>query len=182
MQQELIAGDSLNFATSTPAYPASAGWVLSYYLVPRTAGNTPITLAATAEGDAHRVAIAASTTANWAADNYNWAARVDKAGEKYTVDQGQITIKANPFTAAAGYDGRTQAEKALDDAKAAFASFNPTKSRYRIGERELVFNTKAEIIGAIHYWQNEVARERRADALAKGMPDPRKTYVRINRE
>jgi hypothetical protein len=181
MQQELIAGDSLNFATATPAYPASAGWVLSYYLVPRTAGGQAITLSSVAEGDDHRIQVSAATTATWGADNYNWAARVDKSGEKYTVDQGQITIKPNPFAVPVGYDGRTQAEKALDQAKAALAAWTPSQRKYRIGEREMEFNSPADIIQAVNYWENQVAREQRAAAISKGLADKRKTYVRLGR-
>lgn len=184
-QQELVAGDSLNFLTAGGAYPASSGWVLKYRLVPRTGTNTAIELTASAEGSDHRIAVAASTTTAWAADNYTWISWVEKSGEVYTLEQGQLTVQPNPRTAAAGYDGRSQAEKALDDVRAAYASFvasSGTKRRYRIGEREMEFRSTTEIIQQINYWQIEVNRERRAMALAKGLPDPRKTYVRLNRE
>jgi hypothetical protein len=34
------AGDTLDFTTSVPDYPASAGWTLKYRLVPRTSDCT----------------------------------------------------------------------------------------------------------------------------------------------
>lgn len=181
-QQTLIAGDSLNFVTATPDYPASAGWVLRYCLVPRTVGGTAITLTSIAEGDKHRVQVAATVTAIWVADNYTWTDWVELGLEKYTVEHGQIVIRPDPRTAAAGYDGRSVAEKALADVQAAFAAWTPTVRKYRIGEREREFNSKADVVGAIHFWQQEVAKERRAAALAAGLPDQRKVYVRINRE
>lgn len=185
MQQELIAGDSLNFLTAGGEYPASAGWVLTFTLIPRTVSNPLITITATAEGDDHRTAVAATVTATWAADSYTWRSRVDKGGEKYTVDIGQIVIKPDLAAAGAGYDGRSLAEKALDDARTAYAGFtasNGTKRRYRIGDREMEFSSSSDIVLQINYWQIEVKREARHKALAKGLPDPRKTYVRLNRE
>lgn len=181
MQQELIAGDTLNFLTSVPDYPAGSGWVLKFRLVPRTVGGTPIALTAAAEGDEHRVTASASTTANWGADNYTWTSWVEKGTEVYSIDRGQIAVRANPRSTAAGYDGRSVAEKALADAKAAMAAWTPTTQRYRIGEREMWFASKADIVGVINHWEIEVKRERRAEALAEGRPDPAKTYVRVNR-
>jgi hypothetical protein len=185
MQQDLlIAGDTLNFLTSVPDYPASAGWVLKFYLVRRTASGSPIVLTATAEGDDHRVTVTAATTAGWSPDNYSWSTRVEKGAEKYTVHglTGQLVIQQDPATAANGFDGRSVAEKALADANAAMAAWTVTKRRYRIGDREVEFSSKADIVGVINHWEIQVKRERRQQALAEGRPDPAKTYVRINRE
>jgi hypothetical protein len=159
-QQELIAGDSLNFPVTTPDHPASAGFVLHYRLAPLAAGGgQPIDITATAEGAKHRVAVAASVTADWAPGEYNWARWVDKAGEIYTVGDGQVTIKPNPRTMAAGYDGRSLARKALADARAAFAAWSPTQRRYKIGEREREFQSPADIIKVITYWEQQVESE-----------------------
>lgn len=177
MQQELIAGDSLNFATALPDYPAGAGWVLKYRLAPATVGGSVIDLQAVAEGDAYRVAVAAATTSGWAADRYTWSAWVEKSGEVYTVDDGQIRVKPNPRTLAAGHDGRTLAHKALDDAKAALAAWKPTQRRYKIGEREMEFNSSAEIIRHITYWEQQVKAE---DVLAgRAEKVGRRIYSRI---
>lgn len=182
MQRELIAGDTLNFLASAPLYPASAGWVLKYRLAPRTVGGSVISFTATAEGDDYRVNVAAATTASWGPDNYSWSSWVERGAEKYTVESlGQISVKPDPRTAAAGYDGRSVARKALDDARAALASWTPTKRRYRIADREMEFNGTADIIKAINYWELEVQKEQRIADLAAGGIDRRKVYVRLNR-
>lgn len=182
MQQELIAGDTLHPPAYTlPDYPASAGWVLKFRLVPRSVGGTAFTLTAAANGDGYDLSVGASTTAAWGIDNYSWTSWVEKAGEIYSVDRGQISIRQDPRTAVAGYDGRSQAEKALADTKIAMAAWTPTTRSYRIGDREMTFATKADIVGLINHWEIEVKRERRAEALAEGRPDPAKTYVRLNR-
>lgn len=182
-QQTLVVGDSLRFTTATPQFPASAGWVLKYRLVPRFTPGSAIEIVCTASGDEHLAAVPASTTVNWTAGDYGWASWAEGGtAEKYTVDKGQITLLPDPRVAAAGADTRSVAERAYDQAQAALAAWTPTRRKYRIGDREMEFSSKADIVGVVHYWQAEVAKERRAAALAQGLPDPRKSYVRINRE
>lgn len=162
MQQELIAGDTLNFLTVVPDYLASDGWVLKFRLVPRTVGGTAIPITATAEGADHRVTVPAATTAGWGADSYGWTSWAEKAAEVYSVQSGQITMRPNPRTAAAGTDLRSTARKALDDAKAALATFvasNGMTSSYRIGDRERAFRSTAEIVKLITYLEQQVQSE-----------------------
>lgn len=181
MQTDLVAGDSLSFLTAVPDYLASDGWVLKFRLVPRTATNAPIELASVAEGDDHRTQVSAATTANWAPDSYGWAAWVEKGAEKYTVKSGQIVVTPNPRTAAAGLDTRSLARKALDDAKAAFAAWSPTKRRYRIGDREMEFSSTAEVLRVISYWQMEVNREAAAGDATQAALNGGRFYLRATR-
>lgn len=185
MQQDLlIAGDTLNFLTSVPDYPASQGWVLKYYLIRRTASGSPIVLTATAEGDDHRISVAAATTAGWAPDSYSWSTRVEKGSEKYTVRglTGQLVIQQDPATAANGFDGRSAAEVALANVEAMLRGTAGTATkRYRIGDRELERFSPTELITLQSQLRSDVKRERVARALAEGLPDPRLTFVRIDR-
>ena len=175
--QELVAGDTLNFSTTVPGYSAAAGWVLKYRLVPRTAANSVIALTGAASGDDHLFQVGASTTANWAADTYGWSAWVEKDSEKYTVQSGQIVVKPDPRTLAAGADTRSAARRALDDARTARNAWNPTMRRYRIGDREREFNDVAEIVRLIVQLEREVERE---DLLAGRPTQPaRRIHTRI---
>jgi hypothetical protein len=54
MLKELVAGDSLSFYTTVPAFPPGAGWVLHYRLVPQNAAQQVIELAAADAGEQHR--------------------------------------------------------------------------------------------------------------------------------
>jgi len=186
MQSPLIAGDSLSFLTLLPDYPATEGWVLKHRLVPRTAANAVIELTATAEGDGHRTEATATTTAAWSPDNYSWYSWVELGSQKASIGSGQKVVQQDPRTATAGHDGRSLARRTLDDLKAAYADFSAgtrgQTRRYRIGEREMEFSSRAEIVQQINFWENEVAREIRQERLAQGLPDPRKVYVRVNRE
>ena len=60
---------------------------------------------------------------------------------------------------------RSQARRALDDAKAALAAWTPTRRRDKVADREQEFNSAQEITRVISYWQREVDRE---DGRAQG--------------
>lgn len=158
-QHQLIAGDTLQFATSTPAYPASSGWTLRYRLVPRQSSGAVIDLASTPSGDEHQVQVGPSVTSQWAAGEYSWASWVERSGETYTVGSGQITIHPDPRQAAPGFDGRSASQRALDDARAALRAWDPATRRYKIGEREREFNSVSEIRKLIGLLELEVRRE-----------------------
>lgn len=120
MQETLIAGDALDFKTSPPNYPASDGWTLTYRLTPQSSG-TPIEFVATADGDDYLIQVSSATTASWVAGPYSWASAVSKSGERFTVDDGSITIKPDPFQASS-LDNRSHARKMLDAIEAALES------------------------------------------------------------
>lgn len=179
MQPNLTLGDSLNFTTTVLGYPASDGWTLNFRLIPRVSG-TPIsitTAADTVDPELHRAQVSAAVTAAWAAGEYSWASWVQKASESYSVSQGSITLAPDPRTASAPLDLRTDAQRALAQARAAFAAWNGTTLMYRIGNRQMQFNTKADIVAAINYWENVVRREQQC---ATGIND-RKIHVRVGR-
>lgn len=161
MQQQLTAGDTLNYQASAPLYPAHEGWTLKLRLVPRAVGGGAIVLTATNDGTRYLVQALAAETAQWAAGEYAWAAWVEKAGERYTVESGQITVLPDPAQIAVGTDTRSAARRALDDARAALQSWNPLVRRYRIGDREREFNTIADLIRFITYLEQQVAVEDR---------------------
>lgn len=168
---KLHAGDTFTALESLAQYPASAGWVASLSLVARTHGNTAATITGTAEGAAHRLTAAAATTADWAPDAYTWALWVARGGEFHTVDKGQLTILPNLRTAGAGADGRSLARRTLDDlmvAKAGWDTSGGRTRRYKISDREMEFNTEAEIIQKIAFWEAQVAKEAAADRIAAG--------------
>lgn len=131
-------------------------------LAPRNAANAVISLSATAEGDDHRVLIAAGITASWAADDYSWTRWVEKAGEIYSVDGGQVTVRPDARLVEPGYDARSQAVRAVADLKAALAAFTASKgltASYKIADREMVFKSTSEIIQLITYWEGQVNKE-----------------------
>jgi hypothetical protein len=99
----------------------------------------------------------------------------------HTVLTGAIRLLADPRVATAPLDLRTDAEIALAAAKAAYAAWTGTTKSYTIGNRSMTFNSQADIIPTIQYWEMQVQREKRAAAMRAGLPDPRKTFVRLGR-
>ena len=180
MQDKIVVGDTLDFVTTLPDYPSST-YTLKYRLIPRTAG-TAIDITCTAGTDPydHRCGAAAATTAAWTAGEYSWASWVETGAERYQVDAGTVTLLPNPALATV-YDSRSQAEIALADAKTALASFQASGGRvrrYSIGGREMEFDNGGELLQLVSYWQIEVTREQAAKAVAKGLADPRRIYLR----
>ena len=180
MQQTLVAGDSLNFSTTVVGYSAASGWALHFRLLP--ASGAPIDLSTQPEGATFRCQVAAAATAPWVAGTYTWASWVEKDGEVYTVETGQIVIRQNPRTALAGYDTRTTAAKALESCETALANFKSTGGlvkKYMIAGREMEFQGLADIMKLLSYWRLRVANEQAADAVGAGLANPRVLHARL---
>ena len=148
MQQRLISGDSLNFATAVPGYPASDGWALHYRLSPRTASGAAIDISTTADGAGYRVQVAASITSGWAPDVYTWASWVDKAAEVYTVAAGLLKIAANPRTMAGGFNDRSMEEQQLEQVIATIQAriTGGMVAEYSIGNRSLKNEDRKSVV------------------------------------
>lgn len=169
------AGDTWRWTRSLADYPASAGWALSYTLINASA---KITVNASASGDDHAVTVPAATTAGYAAGTYDWRARVSKAGEVYTVGEGRLTVR-NAFSAAT-FDARTHARKTLDAIEAVIEGRASSEvSYYMIGNRQLRYMTPAELLTLRDKYRAECAREDAAAAVAAGLPDRRRVFVRF---
>jgi hypothetical protein len=184
MQDILVAGDSVNFATPVAGYSAADGWVLKFRLVPREAGGTAIDITTSADGDQHRTQLTAAETAAWTAGTYGWASWVDKDTESYTVASGQCVVRPNPRLAAAGTDSRSLPRRTLDDllaARSTWASTHGRTRRYKIGDREREYASAAELDAEIRFWQGQLAEELAAERLANGQPPRNRVLVRFTR-
>jgi hypothetical protein len=183
MQQSLVAGDTLSFETTVVGYPASQGWTLTYRLVPRVAGAA-LSFAATASGDAYRVTVPTGVTATWAPGVYSWVAYITKAGERFTVDSGFLTIQPDSGTAVAPLDLRSQARKALHDLLAARASWVASGGRvrrYSIAGRDIEYKDAAEIDLEIAFWTKQVGEEQTSADLEAGRRPKNRILTRFVR-
>jgi hypothetical protein len=167
MQAILIAGDTLDFMTTVPDYPATAGWTLTYRLAPRTAG-TAISFPATALGSDYRVQVAAVTTAGWAAGEYSWAAYVSKAGNRFTVDAGTITIQPDPGVVATS-DTRSHARRVLAAIEAVIEGrATRDQEEYTIGNRSLKRTPIRDLLTLRDRYKSEVNAEDAGRRLLAG--------------
>lgn len=181
-QQRLIAGDSLVFTTSVPDYPPTAGYTLTYRLVRRDAAGAPISFAAGVSGDVYSVAVTPATTAAWTPGRYTWASYASKAGERYTVGQGELVIEADPATVAAPYDNRSHARKVLDAIEAVLEQRATTdQMQMSIAGRSLTRMQVADLLVLRDRYRAEVGSEDAAAKLAAGQKNPRFIGVRFSR-
>lgn len=173
------AGDSLAWQITLPDYPASAGWVLSYRLINATAR---IDITTTASGDDHLVGVSAATSAAYTAGDYTWQAYVTLGDDRFTVGTGRLTIKADLAAMGSAYDARSRAQKALDDLRAALATWlasNGHVQEYEIAGRRMKYRSVMDIQSAISLLEREVAREQAAERLAAGLGIGRTLQVRF---
>lgn len=180
MQTSLVIGETLNYTATVADYPATDGWGLRLLLNPR-AGGAVTTVNSAADGDAHLLQVSSTTTAALVAGDYAWEIWAIKDAEQYRLDAGQIKIVQGLIGAAAGTDNRTQAQKALDDAKTALAAWSPTAQSYSIGGRSMTFRAFADVEACVRFWQAEVINEQEAERRAAGLPSRRKVHVRMVR-
>lgn len=168
------AGDTAKWTRVLADYPASAGWVLAYELV--NAGNR-IAITSAADGDAHLVTVTAAASGGYAPGDYDWRARVSKAGEVYTVGEGRITVRPG-FGAAV--DARSRARRTLEAIEATIEGRASSSTQsYEIAGRKLAHIPVAELLALRDRYRIEVAREDAAAAVAAGLPDRRRVYVRF---
>ena len=184
MNDTIIIGDTLDFVTSVANYPASAGWTLKYRLIPRVAGPTPIDItAATYLTDDYRVQVAKAVTGAWTAGEYSWVAYVDDGTTRVQVDEGTVTIKADPVSATA-FDARSFAKQMLDAVEAALLG-KATANQLDLISHSIGIRAQQRDVATLMPLRDklraEVASEIRKEKLAAGMKDPYKIGVRFNR-
>lgn len=180
MKNKITAGDTLEFTTATPDYPASAGWSLVYKLIPRTAG-TVISITSSASGDDHLLQVGASNTANWAAGDYSWVAYATKTGERYTLESGSITVAADPGVVTA-LDTRSSAKKALDAINLLLETYGSKAymQGYEINGRKQQFHSPGDFLAFRSKLAAEVAREDNAARINAGLSPKNQVAVRFN--
>jgi len=174
------AGDLLTWEKDLSLYPANDGWSLAYTLINSA---QKLSIASSASGAKHLVSVSAATTAAYVAGLYQWAARVTKTTEIYTIKSG--TIEILPNIAAAGvltYDFRSHAKTMLDALEAAFEGrATSTQLEYQISGRQIRSMTPEDMITWRNYFKTEVVREQQAEQFARTGINPRRIGVRLVR-
>lgn len=167
MQDKLIAGDTLNYRSDVAGYSATDGWAFKLRLVPRAGAASAVEITGVQDGDDWLVRVPASTTSIWTAGDYGWAAWVEKAGEVYTIETGQISVLPNPRSMAPGADSRSVAELALANIQAVLQGrATAAVESYTINGRQLKYYPLADLLRLESKYKTDVDRER----VAAGLP------------
>lgn len=156
-------------------------WALSYRFAGPSAG---FTVASTASGTGWTTTLTAVQTAALVpgdAPPYLWQAVATYAGQVVTVGSGRLVVRAGLGGAAAGYDGRSEAEKQLAIVRAAITDRinNGGVAEYAIGSRRLRNEPLSELLALESSLKMDIANERRAQSIANGLGDPRNFFVRF---
>ena len=107
----LISGDSWS-ATYTPdnlAYVPSAGWTLTLSL----RGATTNDFVATSDGIGTYTLTISNTQATYTAGIYQYIITLSQAGQRITIESGQVNVQADITTIDPTFDPRTHEQKML---------------------------------------------------------------------
>jgi len=172
----LRAGDTWYWLVTLADYPATS-WTLNYYL----RGLQLIDIASTAEGEDHKINVAAATTAPYLAGTYAWQAVIKHKtdGRVFLIGEGTLEVRPNLQTAViptGGYDGRSTTKKILDAVTACLlGTATKEEARMQIYGRSLERRTLDEL-------ENLKARYEalyRTEQIREGQQPPSPVLVRF---
>lgn len=158
MPAQLIAGDALRLAIPVGDYPASGGWAVSLVLQ-ALAGGAPETVVATDGAEDWEIAVSSAVSSDLVPGPYRYLIAAVKAGDRSTIDSGQIEVLPDPARAA--QDQRSPARRALDAINAVLenrASSEDMKFTFADG-RALDKIPHADLLALRTHYARIVARE-----------------------
>ena len=180
----VYAGDTFTWTRDLSSYGITpTDWTLTYSLIPQTAGNQPISITASDNGDGtFLVNVLPATTADYEPDDYKWAAIVtnNTSGERQTLFVGDMKIYVN-YATAVQQDLRSQAKQILDALEALFYGKALSKDQQSISVmgRSIIKLSMTEIIDAIDVYKDNYQAEVRKQNNAQKRPDASTVRVRF---
>lgn len=174
----LRAGDTWKWTRTLPDYPAGV-WTLKYRFKNAAGG---FEIVASASGTDHAVSVSAATTAPYPVGKYSWIAWVEGgSSEKYTVDSGSLEVLPDYRAGASSValDDRSHAQKVLAAVETWLETRDPAVAEYEIAGRRMKYIPIGELLKLRSRYQNEVAAEKNAAALARGEGIGRKIQFRV---
>lgn len=175
----LTAGDTWTWKITLSDYPAGDGWTLTYAVA---SSSALITITSSADGDDHLVEVAAATTADYSAGDYEWQSYATSGAERYSISQGKLTVRPNLAAASSGYDTRSAAKKALDAVEAYLTTGSPEAASIQVEGRALKYWPILDLHTLRGKLKAEVAGEQIAAKAAELGIDPRRYAIRLASE
>ncbi len=177
----IYAGDTVQWSDpATPLYN-SASWTRTVSLRHATDADALNIVGVAAAGGGWDFTITATQSAALGTGTVYWQDYMSSGSIRNTVGTGVITVKPNLVAATGAFDGRSQAQIDLDALRAEMRArvTGGSVQEYSIGNRSLKKMPMADLIALETKLKADVAREARADRLAKGMNSGRAVYVRF---
>lgn len=154
MPAQFVAGDTLKVTFGDADAPASEGWALTFAMK----GPEQFTVGGVADGDDFLVTIPSTTTKDKLAGLYEWSAYAEKAGERITIDRGQVLMTANVGSVTESY-----AKTCLDLLEAHITGRLPSGLQsHTINGNQISKMSMKDAIELRNYFRAEVAREQSA--------------------
>jgi len=173
------AGDTIAWIKSIPDYPASDGWILSYALRLQQ-GAGLLNKNATASGSDFSITITAAESAVMPAGLWIWSAYVTKAGERYQVGKGSLTLSPNLAAIDYSIDFRSSAKKALDNALAMWEAVKLGQTVMLNGRTYTQHNLK-DLIAFVNQCKADYAKEVQTEQFETTGVNTRRIGVRLSR-
>lgn len=173
----LAAGDTFTFKRSWSDWPAST-WTVTYYL----RGPAQIDIEATADGDNHLVDETPAVTAKWNVGVYDWQAYADDGTNRFKVTEGTLEVTKDFAAGDAVYDARSVAAICVDQINQVLKDrTSEDVQSYAIGGRQMVLMSDSDLLVTRGRFMAEVAREKRAAAIARGETKSTQVKARFSR-
>lgn len=191
--KQLTAGDRAVWRDSELSGPDAQGRPIAYspalhqlrYEIRGAYLGAQLTLNAIADGADWVTTVTSAISANLVAGTYNWAAAICEGTERFTLGSGRIQILPNLATVTAPHDGRSQAQRQLDAVQSAITTLmeGGAVQEYTIegggDKRQLSRYSLEELLALESRLKQEVAAEKQAEDIAKGLPGRRPLFVRF---
>ena len=177
----IYAGDTVTWTEQATAEHASGSWTRTVALRHATdADALNVTGVANAAGG-WDFTITAPQSKTLGVGTIYWHDVVTSGALRTTIGTGTLVVKANIAGTGTTFDGRSQAQIDLDAVRAEMRAriTGGSVQEYSIGNRSLKKMPMADLIAMETKLKADVAREARADRLAKGMNSGRAVYVRF---
>lgn len=158
LPSKIQAGVTFALTLTLTTYPPD-DWTLT--LIMR--GPQAIDLTSTADGGSHLITADAETTAEWAPGRYWCSLRATDGTEVVELSTGDVEVLRDLAQVTGAFDGRGHVRKVLDAIEAVIegrASLD--QQSYKIGDRELVRMSVAELLKFRDRYRAELAREEAA--------------------
>lgn len=149
-------------------YPSSV-YSLSYIFRREITGER-IAISATGSTDAYTIEVASTTTDDYEAGRYHWVAYITRTSDsaRIKIDNGVLEVQPNRSTNNA--DPRSFAQIALDNIETYLNDpTNLAAASYSIAGRSLSRWNRNDLMVERERMKGEVARERKAEQIAKGL-------------
>jgi hypothetical protein len=152
---EIWAGDSVSWLRSLPDYPAPT-WTLTYTF---RRGGSLVTVTAAASSSDHLATMTPADSSVLTPGTWDWAAQVSDGSDRYTVDEGQLSVRADLSNAAV--DSRSFYQRALEAIEEVIeGKAEHDLTQFGIRSRSGSRLSWDELLSARRYFQDKVLEEK----------------------